>query len=297
MNKEQAVNKIINSYIINPINKSNHVGVEIEFVSKISHKELASRIYDTYPEIAEFIVLKRDGSIECENENTCESCDGSGVIYETCEYCNGYGCEVCNEIGSCRITCPICHGSGYTDNNHEWDCEAVICSPESMINTIIKKLLDVIKKEANGYVNSSCGLHVHLDMRSRNISKCYRRLFNNKKYLFKLLPDSRLFNNRYCQPNENKNYLQEKKRNDRYLHFNPISYEKHKTLEIRMHTGSLNYTKIKNWIELLLKIVDNGSTTKEPLNYKEFKKRTKISRKLEAYMKGRAKEFNKELTI
>lgn len=300
-----SIDKMLNNWSVKPFSDANHIGVEIEFISKISKRMLAEIIMNKHPEISEFIVLKEDGSIECENDAQCSSCEGNGTIMLECDDCNGQGkfkdddgemhvCDSCGGDGYHTVDCSDCDGSGYIEGG-ETDCEAVICAPENKIKGVLKKLLTIINEDAEGYVNKSCGLHVHLDMRNRNVSKSYRRLFHNKEFLFKMLPDSRLFENRYCQPNEHSSFISEKKREDRYLHFNPTAYDKYRTLEIRMHTGTINYNKITNWIDLLVSVVDNGSTNKQPRNFEEFKKRAKITRKLETYMKQRAKEFNKEL--
>ena len=37
---------------------------------------------------------------------------------------------------------------------------------------------------------------------------------------------------------------------------NPMSYSEHKTIEVRLHSASVNSTKINNWISILLAIVD-----------------------------------------
>jgi hypothetical protein len=38
---------------------------------------------------------------------------------------------------------------------------------------------------------------------------------------------------------------------------NPLSYKKHKTLEVRLHHGCLDSAKLGHWIDLLLAIVNS----------------------------------------
>ncbi|MBR1732821.1 MAG: amidoligase family protein, partial [Alloprevotella sp.] len=43
--------------------------------------------------------------------------------------------------------------------------------------------------------------------------------------------------------------------NDRYHSVNPIAYSAHGTIEFRQHQGTTNFTKIKNWVSFLAKLV------------------------------------------
>ena len=43
---------------------------------------------------------------------------------------------------------------------------------------------------------------------------------------------------------------------DRYFKVNPISYDRHKTIEFRQHSGTTDYEKISNWILFLAKLVE-----------------------------------------
>ena len=43
--------------------------------------------------------------------------------------------------------------------------------------------------------------------------------------------------------------------NDRYYMINGTALKKYKTIEVRLHSGTTNFNKIKNWVELLKGIV------------------------------------------
>lgn len=113
----------------------------------------------------------------------------------------------------------------------------------------LEKVCNILN-DLNCFVNNKCGLHVHLD--ARNMSDSYAKLVS--KRLGRALPVLKWIvhpsrqNNHYCKMMVgpfNKN------RNDRRYAINPQAYFKHGTLEVRLHGGSTNAGKIKNWIELL----------------------------------------------
>lgn len=94
-------------------------------------------------------------------------------------------------------------------------------------------------------VNRSCGLHIHLDARSvQSFDELLRtgRIMDAWLYaLRELLPASRRGND-YCKfgiaPT------------DRYRAVNVSSWGKHRTLEIRCHSATLDYTKVVAWLRL-----------------------------------------------
>ena len=92
--------------------------------------------------------------------------------------------------------------------------------------------------------NKSCGLHVHIDCRHLSFEQvCVRAKIMDKwiKALVELVPVSRR-ENRYCQLGFS--------RTDRYRAVNVTSYSKHQTLEVRIHSSTVNYQKALAWIRL-----------------------------------------------
>ncbi|MDO5509556.1 MAG: amidoligase family protein, partial [Weeksellaceae bacterium] len=74
-------------------------------------------------------------------------------------------------------------------------------------------------------------------------------------------------NNRYCQSNnladiqtmiDQASTIQQLIRafGTRYLKLNLSSYQRHGTVEFRHHSGTVNYTKIKNWILICARLVE-----------------------------------------
>ena len=94
-------------------------------------------------------------------------------------------------------------------------------------------------------VNRSCGLHIHLDARaSSSFDEVVRvgRIMDAWLYaLRELLPASRRGND-YCKFGIGTN--------DRYRAVNVSSWGKHRTIEIRCHSATLDYTKVVAWLRL-----------------------------------------------
>lgn len=128
----------------------------------------------------------------------------------------------------------------------------------------LPKIMAVITKM--GYqTNANCGTHVHFDMRHRDVKKVYKNLFYTQGFLRKFLTRDRK-NNKYCRLNQEATYdaMHERQRHsgDRYYGINTLSYPKHKTLEIRMHHGTLDPNVIVPYIKMLLKVINYDAELK-----------------------------------
>jgi hypothetical protein len=141
-----------------------------------------------------------------------------------------------------------------------------------------------VAKDRGGYVNASCGLHVHLDMRHKTKAEAYniaQRLKRALPLLRGVVAPYRL-KSKYCRKAI-------AGKDDRYAAINfHAAYERHKTIEIRLHQGSLDFAKIKNWIKLLYKISQS-----EVLDYKPERKLLlnvlSLPRSLNNYVNNRTK--------
>jgi len=105
-------------------------------------------------------------------------------------------------------------------------------------------------------VNKSCGLHVHLDARHLSFdSVCQRAKIVDKwlKALRELVPLSRQ-DNSYCAFGFS--------RTERYRAVNVTSHSKHRTLEIRLHSSTINYQKVLAWIRLIELLFSIGKAPK-----------------------------------
>lgn len=96
-------------------------------------------------------------------------------------------------------------------------------------------------------VNKSCGLHVHLDARGIGEQAALKNARIMDSWLFhlqELVPPSRR-NNQYCQ------FGVTLARGQRYRAVNLQSLASHQTIEVRLGSATLDYTKVLAWIRLL----------------------------------------------
>lgn len=117
-------------------------------------------------------------------------------------------------------------------------------------------------------VNKSCGLHIHIGASSLS-DEHYCRLVRNYQKLERVIdtfmPMSRRGNNsQWCHTLQgidfstctNKEEIAGAMSYNRYFKVNAMSYERHKTIEFRQHSGTTDYEKISNWILFLAKLVE-----------------------------------------
>lgn len=127
---------------------------------------------------------------------------------------------------------------------------------------------------SNAQVNSSCGVHVHLDVNDydvENFKTLVKNQFIIENQIDKMMPKSRRKNeNYYCQgfASNNQNIFFRKIDrcttvrelisvfNSRYYKLNLQSFQRHGTVEFRQHGASTNYIKIKNWILICARLVE-----------------------------------------
>lgn len=110
----------------------------------------------------------------------------------------------------------------------------------------VTALCNMLKGKA--YVNSSCGFHVHFDMRHKTepeFKVIANRLARMVPALREMLPFSRR-TNKYCYEPISRG----KGSGHRRAFVNTTAFDKYSTLEVRGHSGTINPTKILNWIEI-----------------------------------------------
>lgn len=109
-----------------------------------------------------------------------------------------------------------------------------------------------------------------------------------------MCPPSRVKNG-YCIPEKVYESFDESTGDERYCGINKTAYDKHETIEVRIHSGSLNAEKINNWIKLLVKIANRpvaDIASAQLLNdYKVIQKKLRLYGKLNKYVSKRIEEF------
>ncbi len=128
--------------------------------------------------------------------------------------------------------------------------------PEGRLTPILNKISKLFKA-AKLEVNSSCGLHVHIDMRTRSHLVCYARLLQFQDVLYSLVNKAR-WRNYFCQYARGPHEFGIK-----YRAVTGSSYGSKRTLEVRIHEGCVDTEKIDKWIKLLLHIVDTDGPKDE----------------------------------
>lgn len=122
--------------------------------------------------------------------------------------------------------------------------------------------------QAGASVNRSCGLHVHIgasDLTPEQYANVFANYYHLEALIDSFMANSRRrYNNQYCRSVRDHNELQnchsiEDVRTvlhrDRYHKINPMSYDRHKTIEFRQHQGSTDYRKISHWVSFCGKLV------------------------------------------
>lgn len=121
----------------------------------------------------------------------------------------------------------------------------------------------------NVKVNGSCGLHVHMDASDFNITTWQNLLLSYKHAeaeIDRFMPNSRRGDeNHFCGSlrrfsDENirsRRSLDELQTllGSRYMKVNLQAYSLHGTVEFRQHSGTINFTKIENWVRFLGRMI------------------------------------------
>jgi len=171
--------------------------------------------------------------------------------------------------------------------------ELRILAKEKELVRVIKGVCKILRGKTS--VNKSCGLHVHLDMRNRNADAAYANLFASQALLYAMCPKTRLVNN-FCKPaNAYTKMGRASQSGDRYYGINASAFQRHKTIEIRIHSGTINALKIINWVKLLIQIADKPVENTERVsvwrNYRDAKRMVGLRGMLEKYVSSRIEEF------
>lgn len=161
-------------------------------------------------------------------------------------------------------------GSLRADGEYKYTHELAILAPEAMIHMVLERVLKAINFEDGSKVMNRCGLHVHLDMRSRDKGRCFYNLTKAQRILFAMNPRSRTdgvqadgrkdtaYSKRIDLNDLDQALRTQSQNGDRYYGINTLALPKHNTIEIRIHSGSTNFKKISNWVKILTSIVNTS---------------------------------------
>jgi len=168
--------------------------------------------------------------------------------------------------------------------------EVRVFSKQEEIYDVIDRTCKTLKiTEANA--NKSCGLHVHIDCRNRDVNAVYSRLVGALPLFAAMVPKDRV-EGRYCRLNSNRTFPAYG--DDRYQAINPEAYRKYKTLEVRLHSGTTNPAKINNWIRLIMAFVEGPDFKELPDRLGKIAKKWNLSDDLRNYIARRIRKFHPE---
>lgn len=195
-----------------------------------------------------------------------------------------HGCDkgiVARELRNAGINC---HYEGY---NHDTRSHWKVVTDGSLSGDNTFELVSPILEGENGLqqvrtvsevlvrlrvkINRTCGLHVHFDAATMNLPT-WKNLLKNyaslESVIDLMMPTSRRGNeNKYCKSmkiaNLNTKLNQSTTINqvvsifpNRYQKVNTQAYTRHKTVEFRQHSGTIEAEKMINWIVFLHNLVD-----------------------------------------
>lgn len=166
----------------------------------------------------------------------------------------------------------------------------VVVSYRAGNEDVVRKFCQALKGRA--YVNHSCGTHFHFDMRQmteEQVTEYGDRIAQAVPALRLLLPKERReskFQKATINTTKTPCVYPHK-----YAFVNLAAYSKHKTMEIRGHSGTINADKILNWIKLCEVIMTSPKSAHEVSTIKGLIETYKLDEGLANYAKERATRF------
>lgn len=154
--------------------------------------------------------------------------------------------------GGCEVVSPILRGEGGI----------------TALRTVCQAL-----SRAGARVNRTCGLHVHVgtnDLSANDVAMILSRYARFESVIDSWMPESRRESrNTFCrsiQPIVNGRINNRSWTNIpdvasqfggvRYFKINMEAYARHRTIEFRQHSGTVNAAKIENWVRFLLAFIE-----------------------------------------
>lgn len=239
------------------------------------------------------ILSHRDSGQEMEVE--CQYCDGSGEIEsddsdDTSELFSACKNKLASKIKSLNIRGIDIKEDGSLDAEDEsdelWPVELTCLVRQDDMSSLNK--LCTLLNELGAKVNSTCGLHVHID--ARHLSKGQVQRIGTKfshalPFMGQVVPKSRT-TSRFCKMKVS-NFS-----DDRYCAVNLTAFEKYRTIEIRLHSSTTSFLKISNWIKMLSLITEAKMGKLESMTtLQDFFKVIKADDSLQNYIISRVAKF------
>lgn len=237
-----------------PNTDAKYIGIEIECI--VPKDEIVVKNILRKYRLQNNVEVSFDGSIatkmEDNVERTCPDCNSSGEIYIEDEDIN--------------CTCYLCDGTGTISDEPGYEFK--LLAKQIELKSVLTRM-QLALNEMGAYVNESCGLHVHLDMRNRNAVACTRKLLNVQGIMMRSVPSSRRHND-YCLPvkvTQKTNLLTIGKYHA--IHTEEALRE-HTTVEVRVHEGTVDCNAIHSWVKFLITTIDTDVATKVIRTTKKF---------------------------
>jgi len=240
-------------------------------------------------------------AVEARNDNTEEPSNCDDGCDDGCDDCSGESSRGDFEKGRKYFT-NACFERRIKGVNITSD-GSINCSESSYIAYEARILVEhndmsnlekfcKLLSDLGAKVNTSCGLHVHLDVRDyeRRPAALVKRLATALPIFKAMVPKSRL-NNTFCSVDVGSESTARDK--TRYACINDyLAFNKFKTIEIRLHSGTISYTKISNWVRILRSVARAGHIRIVNNTIEEYSAKLGWSAQLTAYVVNRVQKFN-----
>lgn len=136
----------------------------------------------------------------------------------------------------------------------------------------LQKVCEVLS-QLGAKVNKSCGMHLHFGATDFSLQTWKNLVYNYatmEETIDGWMPESRrAANNQYCRTLRQEGWQRainnattlqklslELTTRSRYYKLNIESYWRHQTVEFRQHSGTIEFEKIKNWIDFCSRLID-----------------------------------------
>lgn len=161
-----------------------------------------------------------------------------------------------------------------------------------------------VLEATDAQVNKSTGFHVHISTSGMN-NEWFSNVFANYAHLEGLIDSfmarsRRANNNSYCRSVIGKGLdnchtiegVQSTLGYNRYHKINPMAYDSHSTIEFRQHQGTVNYTKIENWVHFCAKLIAWSKKNRLTTDVTSIDDLAFLSAKEKTYFKSRQQALN-----